>query len=391
MRWIIVCCCAGIAMGAYAVSDPQGELIFPLQGKHCHGSSMVECPNGDLLACWFYGSGERSANDVMVQGARLKKGETAWSPVFVMADTPGFPDCNPVLYIDAKERLWLFWIPVLANRWENSLLKYRRSENYMKAGAPEWSWQDVILFDPGEELGDAIAEAFKKLPYDDSMWGEYAPPYSKMLVEAAKDKLKRQMGWMTRIHPLTLPSGRILLPLYSDGFNISLVAISDDTGETWRPSKPIIGLGPIQPALARKNDGAIVAYMRDSGALPPRVMKATSMDDGESWSLALDTDIPNPGSSLDLIVLQDGRWVMIFNDAEQGRHSLALAMSNDEGQTWKWKRHIEQGEKGKTGYGYPSMIQTKDGMIHATYTFNEGQNSIKHLVVHPDWIAASRK
>jgi predicted neuraminidase len=387
MRWSIVCCCVVFAVGAWAAPDPQGELIFPLQEKHCHGSSIVECPNGDLLACWFFGSGERSANDVLIQGARLAKGATAWSPVFEMADTPGFPDCNPVLYIDAKERLWLFWIPVLANRWENSLLMYRRAENYLQPGSPEWSWQDIIVFDPGEDLGDNIAEAFKHLPHDESMWGEYAPPYSRMLREAAQDKLKRQIGWMTRIHPLTLPSGRILLPLYSDGFNISLVAISDDTGETWRPSRPIIGLGPIQPTLARRNDGTIVAYMRDSGSLPKRVLKATSQDDGESWSLAANTDIPNPSSSLEVIVLEDGRWVMIFNDTEQGRHSLALAMSDDEGKTWKWKRHIEQGEPGKTGYGYPSMIQTKDGMIHVTYTFSEGQNSIKHLVIHPDWVA----
>lgn len=386
MRLMIVCCCVVMAMGAWAAPDPQGELIFPLQDKHCHGSSIVECPNGDLLACWFFGSGERSANDVLIQGARLAKGSTAWSPVFEMADTPGFPDCNPVLYIDAKDRLWLFWIPVLANRWENSLLMYRRAENYLQPGPPQWSWQDIILFDPGEDLGDNIAGAFKHLPHDESMWGEYAPPYSRMLREAAQDKLKRQIGWMTRIHPLTLPNGRILLPLYSDGFNISMVAISDDTGETWRPSKPIIGLGPIQPTLARRNDGTIIAYMRDSGSLPKRVLKATSQDDGESWSLAINTDIPNPSSSLEVIVLEDGRWVMIFNDTEQGRHSLALAMSGDEGKTWKWKRHIEQGEPGKTGYGYPSMIQTKDGMLHVTYTFSEGQNSIKHLVIHPDWI-----
>ena len=48
------------------------DPIFPLQSKHVHGSSIVECPNGDLLACWFHGSGERSANDVQVQGARKR-------------------------------------------------------------------------------------------------------------------------------------------------------------------------------------------------------------------------------------------------------------------------------------------------------------------------------
>ena len=47
--------------------------IFPFQNQHVHGSSIIEAPNGDLLACWFYGSGERTANDVIIQGSRLKK------------------------------------------------------------------------------------------------------------------------------------------------------------------------------------------------------------------------------------------------------------------------------------------------------------------------------
>ncbi|MDP7586069.1 MAG: sialidase family protein, partial [Verrucomicrobiota bacterium] len=54
--------------------------IFPPGVKHTHSSSIVQCPNGDLLACWFHGSGERTADDVLVQGARLKKGAKRWSP-----------------------------------------------------------------------------------------------------------------------------------------------------------------------------------------------------------------------------------------------------------------------------------------------------------------------
>ena len=46
----------------------QETSIFPFQNKHVHASSIIENPNGDLLACWFYGSGERTANDVLIQG-----------------------------------------------------------------------------------------------------------------------------------------------------------------------------------------------------------------------------------------------------------------------------------------------------------------------------------
>jgi len=68
------------------------ELIFPIQTQHVHSSSIVELPNGDLLSCWFQGSGERKANDVVINGARLRKGQKKWSKPFLMADTPGQPD-----------------------------------------------------------------------------------------------------------------------------------------------------------------------------------------------------------------------------------------------------------------------------------------------------------
>jgi predicted neuraminidase len=393
MRLIMsACLCVAVLGGtAWSQGELQGELIFPAQQKHCHGSSIVQLPNGDFLACWFYGSGERSADDVLVQGARLKNGENQWSPVFEMADNPGFPDCNPVLFLDGQNRLWLMWIRVLANGWQNSLLEYRRAEDYQGEGAPKWNWQGVVPLKPGDDFPQVIEAGFEELDYSEPFWAEYARPYSELILEAARDKLKRQLGWMTRIHPLTLPSGRILLPLYSDGFNVSLVAITDDNGETWRVSKPIMGLGPIQPTLVRRNDGTVVAYMRDSGPDPSRVIMATSSDDGETWTVARDTDIPNPGSSLEVIRLKDGRWVMIFNDTESGRHQLALALSEDEGQTWPHKRYLEKASSPREGgFAYPSIIQAADGRLHATYTHSVSDGkSIKHVAVDPEWIKAS--
>jgi predicted neuraminidase len=371
----------------YAQLEVRDNPIFPLQQKHVHSSSIVECPNGDFLACWFYGSGERTADDVLIQGARLQKGANKWSPVFLMADTPGFPDCNPVLFIDCNERLWLFWIAVRANKWEQSILKYRMCKDYEQPGPPKWDWQDIILLKPGDVFAETIEAAFKKLITEEPMWAEYAPLYSTMIIEAAKDQAKRQTGWMTRTHPITLADGRILLPLYSDGFNLSLVAISDDAGQHWRASKPIVGLGPIQPSIVRKKDGTLVAYMRDSGGAPYRVLISTSSDDGESWSPAVDTDIPNPGSSLEAIALKDGRWVMVYNDTEHGRRSFAAALSDDEGKTWKWKRHIGRSDDRTKSYAYPSLIQAKDGMLHLTYSYTEqGLATIRHRTFSADWI-----
>ncbi len=369
--------------------EKQESFIFALQEKHVHGSSIVEMSNGDLLACWFYGSGERTANDVLVQGARLKKGDARWSPTFLMADTPNLPDCNPVLFVDNTDKLWLFWVAVQAERWQSSVLKYRTSTNYLGNGAPKWNWQDVILLQPGEKFYETTKQAFEELDRDEPMWAEFAHPYSRMIEQAAQDPVKRQTGWMTRIHPITLPSGRILLPLYSDGFNMGLAAISDDQGQSWQASKPMVGYAPIQPTLVRKKEGTIVSYMRDSGD-KSRVLVSTSMDNGESWSPAVSSDIPNPGSSLEVISLQDGSWVMLYNDTEDGRHSLALAMSDDEGKTWKWQRHVEKGKPGSGGFSYPSFFQASDGQLHMTYSYHvpEGR-TIKYVRVAPDWIKKS--
>ena len=381
---------AALSSVAFAAADAglSKQFIFPLQEKHVHASSVVELPNGDLLAVWFHGSGERTADDVLLQGARLRRGATEWSDVFVMADVPDFPDCNPVLWIDEEERLWLFWVVVLANRWENSLLKYRRATEYLEDGPPHWDWQDVIHLRPGEDFPEQLAEGFRELAYPEPMWAEYAHPYTRMLIEASRDKLKRQIGWMTRNQPLHLDSGRILLPLYSDGFNISLMAYSDDGGERWHTSAPIVGLGPIQPSIAQRTDGSLVAFFRDSGPQPKRIHRAESTDDGETWTLTRNTDLPNPSASVEVKTLADGRWILIYNDTESGRHSLAVALSEDEGDTWPIMRHLHQTPEGEGRFSYPSIIQTRDGTIHATYTHQTAPgNTIVHASFAPGWVA----
>lgn len=125
------------------------QSVFPFQRQHCHGSTIVELPNKDLLVAWFQGSGERTSDDVAIRGARYNHKTGTWGEPFVMADVPGFPDINPVLFVDNQSRLWLFWYTVMAYQWSTSLLKYRYSDNYMqKSGPPIWSWQDVIPMKP---------------------------------------------------------------------------------------------------------------------------------------------------------------------------------------------------------------------------------------------------
>ncbi len=378
--FLALTCLSGVAQKAPVQHE---ELLFPAQPLHVHGSSIVELPNGDFLTAWFQGSGERHADDVVIMGARLSKGQ--WSAPFLMADTPNLPDCNPVLFLNAQEKLFLVWIAVQANEWEQSILRFRTSTDYNGSGAPKWEWQDNILLNPGPDFATEVEARMKELPRQSHGWGAYAPAYDSMIREASKDPKKRNTGWMTRIKPLLLENGRIVLPLYSDGFNFSMMAISEDHGATWKSGLPLVGRGPIQPALVQKKDGTLVAYMRDAGDSPLRVHVSTSGDLGYSWSPSRKSDIPNT-ASVEILRLNDGRWAFLGNDREDGRYRLALYLSDDEGATWKWKTLLENKRKEEGGYSYPALIQSKDGLLRITYSHHEQKNSksIKYVVIDPN-------
>ncbi len=404
------------------------EHIFPFQSQHCHGSTIVELPNKDLMVAWFHGSGERTADDVVIKGARRNYKTGKWSEPFILADVPDFPDINPVLFLDGKQRLWLVWYTVLAYQWESSILKYRISDNYMqKTGPPEWKWQDMIHMKPDGSVPDGIGkndefvktltrkydEFHKDLvakgfinnnnaPVTDELWERALAQYFSIAKgtrftatgtdinekgERVRTELgfplQRRIGWQSRNKPLII-GNRMLLPLYSDGFDFSLIAITDDWGETWHFSEPIVGAGSIQPSLALRKDNSIIAFMRDNGPPPKRLANSISSDMGKTWSMVEDSDIPNPGTAADVVVLMSGNWALVHNDIEQGRHRLSVWLSQDEGKTWPFRKILVDGVPGSEIRGhYPAIIQGSDGKIHISYTNQvpgpEGQSSIKNI------------
>ncbi len=362
----------------------EAELVFPLHDKHNHAPGIVECPNGDLLVSWYRGSGERRSDDVAVFGARRKKGATNWSEAVLWADRPGFPDCNTTMMIDGRGRLWLFWPTIIANSWESCLTNFRVSSDYTAPGAPKWEREGLVLLKPDDFRDDAV-----------KLLDEWLAGLKQPLNEAARkgideakarlgDKLYQRLGWQPRCKPTVLPSGRILLPLYSDTFSISIMAVSDDAGETWYASKPLIGFGNIQPAVLRRDDGTVVAYMRENGPRD-RVRVSESKDDGLTWGPVGVSELLNPGSGLDGVRLASGHWLLVYNDTTTGRNSLAVSLSDDEGRTWKWTRHLEKHDSGS--YHYPAVIQGRDGTIHAVYSyFVAGGKSMKHAAFNEEWI-----
>ena len=375
-------------------ADLPGELLFPLERWHNHGSCLVECPNGDLLACWFHGSGERTADDVEILGARWVKQKRRWTDPFPMADTPGFPDTNCCMIIDQQQKLWLLWPTIQANLWQSALMKYKTSMNYMQPqGPPNWDTMNVMHV-KHTDFAKKVRTKMKAY-VGDRLLEKDVQDWMEHVDRQAEDKLTRRIGWFTRAHPLLLDDGRMLVGLYSDGFSFSLVGITDDAGKTWQFSDPIVGGGNIQPSFARRRDGTIVAYMRDNGPAPKRVHVSESSDRGETWSQVVDHPVlANPGSGLELMNTKNGDWLCIYNDQPRGRHSLAVSLSEDEGRSWKWTRHIELRPAGTGRFHYPSIIETSDGKLHATYSYfiekphnNEPVGkSIRHVVFTKEWI-----
>jgi predicted neuraminidase len=324
----------------------RAELVFPLDAQHNHAPGIVECPGGDLLVSWYRGSGERSADDVAVYGARLGKGDDEWSEAFLMADRPGFPDCNTCMMIDRHRRLWLFWPTILANSWESCLTNFKLAGEYDKPGCPRWDREGLILLKPDDFEEEANALLVEML----AQFGDRVSERMRKEIEETRgrlgEKLYQRLGWQPRCKPTVLPSGRILLPLYSDTFSISIM------GEN----------GP-------RN----------------RIRVAESEDDGITWGPVGVSELPNPGSGLDGVRLANGHWLLVYNDTTEGRKSLAVSISDDEGRSWKWTRHLER--HGTGSYHYPAVIQGADGTIQVVYSyFVEGGKSMKHAAFGEAWV-----
>ncbi len=416
--------------------DIQKQIVFPYQDEHVHGSTIVELPDGDLLAAWFQGSGERWADDVRIIGTRLNNGDTTWSETFVMADVRGFPDINPILFLDREERLWLMWYPVLANQWETSIPMYRISKNYDTKGAPVWDWQDVLFvkagdktergIQPGDSFVEQVAsqleeyEAYMKetllpalpdsiKPYLTSEWKKYKNKMDSLskgrnMIRGGRIQsdgkevsaelgypLTRRIGWQTK-NKAVFSGDRMIVPLYSDGLDCTLFALTDDGGANWQFSNPVLGGAGIQATIALKKDGGLVAYLRDNGPPPQRMQRTESGDNGLTWTIPKDDLLPNPGAGFDVVTLTDGEWLMVFNDQEHGRFDLTAAISDDEGKTWKWKKRIEHDgrEERPTSSHYPSVIQGKDGQAHVIYSYHRNDikpgKTIKYATFPISWV-----
>lgn len=389
---------SGVGLSAVAAPLYESQFIFkPSVRGHglTHASCIVQCPNGDLLAVWyesgpplpppFYMKQHDKADNVRIGASRKPRGAKKWGKTFVMADTFGASDNNPCMVIDHQKRLWLIYATLVGVpewTWDSALVRYAISTDYEKPGVPVWNTQNVLLPRP-TDFKSVIDAAILRRSKEEK-WS------AKQIAEAhAEEKhafsilASKRLGWMPRAHPLVRSDGALVLPLGNENFSLACMAITKDGGKTWAMSKPVPDIGLEQPTLVEYPDKTIVGFFRNDGP-EHRIKRSVSHDGGMTWGPVTLTDRPHPCSGIEAILLKDGDLMLVYNDAENSRDSLAVSISQDRGKTWKWTRHLEDKPGGR--FDYPSIIQAQDGTLDVTYSYYT--KTIKYAHFNEDWVKA---
>jgi len=162
---------------------------------------------------------------------------------------------------------------------------------------------------------------------------------------------------------------------------------SSDLGNTWTMIGPINDgktTNAIQPSILIHKNGKLQILARSKDRA---IMQAWSSDLGKTWSALTPTTLPNNNSGTDAVTLKDGRQLLVYNhvlppdsvkNGKGARTPLNLAYSSD-GINWYAAAILEDSPISQ--YSYPSIIQSKDGMVHIVYTWR--RKKIKYVKVDP--------
>ncbi|MDA7920191.1 exo-alpha-sialidase [Verrucomicrobiales bacterium] len=309
----------------------------------CHASTLVETTRG-LVAAWFGGTKERNP-DVEI-----------WSSY---NDGAGW---------SSPRRF--------ANGVQHSGLRY-----------PTWN---PVLYQT--ENDGPLMLFFKVGPHPNSWWGEVMVSHDRGRSFTDRRRLPEGIDGPVRSKPITLPNGTILCPSSTehDGdwrfhmerfFNVD----AQELGKSWNriePEKQPFQV--IQPTLLTHPDGSIQALFRSKHE---KIAQSISTDNGNSWSELTLTEIPNNNSGIEALTLADGRHLLLYNhtggrkgrDDGWGRRNVINLAISDDGKSWKAAAIVEKADSGE--FSYPAMIQTKDGLVHMTYTWN--RKKVRHVTIDP--------
>ena len=293
----------------------------------CHASTIAESADG-LVAAWFGGTNEKNP-DVGIWVSR--NDGRGWSTPVEVANgvqnaTKRHPTWNPVLFQPSDGPLLLFY----------------------KVGPDPRTWWGELKTskDGGKTFSDA-----RRIPLP--------------CVGPVKNK------------PIELKNGTLLCPSSSEFDNWRVqMEWTGDLGASWHTTGPLhpgTQIGAIQPTVLRYGKKLQILCRSRQKA----VVQSFSNDEGRTWSKLTKTNLPNPNSGIDAVTLQDGRGLLVYNHTLRGRSPLNVAVSAD-GASWRPVIVLED-QPGE--YSYPAVIQSADGLVHVTYTWNRKQ--IKHVVLEP--------
>lgn len=309
-----------------------------------HASTLAELPDGTIAAAWFGGSGE-SRPDVTIWFARHDR--SGWSkPVSVAdgrsADGQRYPTWNPVLFAPHGQPLHLFY----------------------KVGPNPRAWwgMEIVSRDGGRHwsaprhLPDGVLGPIKNKPV-------VTPEGAWLAPSSREEGTPEHNHWFLRMERST------------------------DAGASWQVGPPIaspMGIEAIQPSVLVYPDRRLELVARTrQGALA----MSWSRDDGRSWSPLAAIDLPNPNAGTDAVTLADGRQLIVYNHSahwpdrpgDGPRYPLAVALSDD-GVRWQPVLTLESKPR-PDGYAYPAVIQSRDGLVHISYTWN--RTHIRYVVLDP--------
>lgn len=316
-----------VGIAAYADSTVvRSEYLYETAPfPSVHASTIEQSRDGNLIAA-FFGGQDEGEDDVGIWVTRQINGK--WSPPIevangVQADGKRHPCWNPVLFQPSSGPLLLFY----------------------KVGPRPSTWWGMLK--TSTDNGVTWSEA-KRLP--DGILGP------------VKNK------------PVELPGGVLLSGSSSehDGWRVHFER-SPDLGKTWELIGPVndgAEFSAIQPSILKMGGEKLLAIGRTK---QKAIFQIGSEDSGKTWGKMTAGSLPNPNSGTDAITLSNGKHLIVYNHTIKGRSPLNVAISDD-GVNWKVILVLEN-EPGE--FSYPAVIQTKDGHVHITYTWN--RKKVRHL------------
>lgn len=302
--------------------------------RKAHSATLVELPGGEVLAAWYAGHGEGAA-DVTIQTASRGL-DGVWSVPHEIFNRAGVAAAlnrhvlslgNPVLLPGDGDGggLGLLFVSISAGKWSGSSLNLSWSGDRGRT----WSAPRKLTLNP---LADLSA--------------------------------------LPRNPPAALVGGGFAVPIYQEflGLFPEILWLQPHGGRwTAAVSRIAGGMWVFQPTLVPLSRQRALALLRDGKPERKSLQASWTEDGGRSWTEPVATGLPNANSGVCAVRLPDGRLLCAFNDSPRGgRDILRLALSRDEGRTWRKIAVLEE-EEGKE-FSYPFMIVGRGGQVRMVYS-----------------------